>query len=81
MAHVDCSRWTTRLTASYLATTAALIAILGNTVPGRVWLVAGHLGLSASLLSLNGAWAPPFSGHFFFDLVHRVWSHDALRLS
>ena len=57
MAHVDCSRWTTRLTASYLATTAALIAMLGNTVPGRVWLVAGHLGLSASLLSLNGAWA------------------------
>ncbi len=53
MPPVDCARWTTTLTASYLAITAALIAILGSTVPGRVWLVAAHLTLSASLLILN----------------------------
>ena len=52
---VDCARWTTTLTASYLAITAALIATLGNTVPGRVWLVAMHLTLSGSLLLLNRA--------------------------
>jgi membrane-associated phospholipid phosphatase len=32
-----------------------LIAILGHTVPGRVWLVAVHLALSGSLLTLNRA--------------------------
>ena len=53
MPSVDFARWTTTLTASYLAITAALIAILGNTVPGRVWLVAAHLTLSGSLLMLN----------------------------
>ena len=55
MPPVDCARWTTTLTASYLAITAGLIAILGNTVPGRVWLVAVHLTLSGSLLILNRA--------------------------
>ena len=55
MPSVDCARWTTTLTASYLAMTAALIAILGTTVPGRVWLVAVHLTLSGSLLILNRA--------------------------
>jgi membrane-associated phospholipid phosphatase len=39
--------------ASYLAITAALIAILGDAVPGRIWLVAVHLTLAASLLTLN----------------------------
>jgi membrane-associated phospholipid phosphatase len=58
MPPVDCARWTTTLTASYLAISAALIAILGNTVPGRVWLVAVHLTLSGSLLSLNRARPP-----------------------
>ncbi len=58
MPPVDCPRWTTTLTASYLATTAALIAILGTTVPGRVWLVAVHLTLSGSLLVLNRARRP-----------------------
>jgi membrane-associated phospholipid phosphatase len=58
MPPVDCARWTTRLTASYLAITAALIAIVGKTVPGRVWLVALHLGLAGSLLILNRAGAP-----------------------
>ena len=53
MPPVDFARWTTTLTASYLAITAALIAILGNAVPGRVWLVAVHLTLAASLLILN----------------------------
>jgi membrane-associated phospholipid phosphatase len=43
------------LTASYLAITAALIAVLGNDVAGRVWLVAVHLALAASLLILNRA--------------------------
>ena len=43
------------MTASYLAVTAALIAILGDAVPGRGWLIAVHLTLSASLLSLNRA--------------------------
>ena len=43
------------LTASYLVITAALIAILGTTVPGRVWLVAAHLTLAGSLLILNRA--------------------------
>ena len=52
---VDCARWTTTLTASYLAITAALIAILGKSVPGRVWLVAVHLTLAGSLLILNRA--------------------------
>src|ERR671914_629234 len=55
MPPVDSARWTTTLTASYLAITAALIATLGNAVPGRVWLVAVHLTLSASLLFLNRA--------------------------
>jgi membrane-associated phospholipid phosphatase len=55
MPAVDFTRWTTTLTASYLAITAALIAILGAAVPGRVWLVAVHLALSVSLLILNRA--------------------------
>ena len=54
-AALDCSRWTTTLTASYLAITAALVAILGTNVPGRVWLIAVHLTLSGALLSLNRA--------------------------
>ena len=52
---VDVARWTTTLTASYLAITAALIAILGTTIPGRGWLVVVHLTLSGSLLILNRA--------------------------
>jgi len=55
MSSVDFARWTTTLTASYLAITAALIAIRGATVPGRIWLVAVHLTLSGSLLILNRA--------------------------
>ena len=55
MPPIDCARWTTTLTASYLAITAALIAILGQAVPGRVQLVAVHLTLSGSLLILNRA--------------------------
>ncbi len=51
----DFAHWTTTLTALYLAITAALIAILGNGIPGRVWLVAVHLTLSVSLLILNRA--------------------------
>ena len=38
--------------------TAALIAILGSTVPDHVWLVAAHLTLSGSLLILNHARPP-----------------------
>jgi len=41
------------LTASYLAITAALIAILGTGVPGRAWLVASHLAIAGSLLILR----------------------------
>ena len=55
MPPIDCARWTTTLTASYLAITAALIAILGNAVPGQVGLVAVHLTLSGLLLILNRA--------------------------
>jgi membrane-associated phospholipid phosphatase len=55
---VDCARWTTTLTASYLAVTAALMAILGNGVPGRGWLIAAHLTLGGSLLILNRARPP-----------------------
>ncbi len=55
MPPVDFARWTTTLTASYLAITAALIAFVGNTVPGRVWLVAGHVTLSGALLILDRA--------------------------
>jgi hypothetical protein len=55
MPPVDFARWTTTLTASYLAITAALIALLGDGVPGRVWLVAVHLMLFGSLLILNRA--------------------------
>jgi membrane-associated phospholipid phosphatase len=58
MPPVDCARWTTTLTASYLAITAGLIAILGNAVPGRVWLVGLHLMLSRLLLILNRARQP-----------------------
>ena len=58
MSSIDFARWTTTLTASYLAITAALIAILGTTVPGRVWLVAVHLALAGSLLILNRARRP-----------------------
>jgi hypothetical protein len=52
---VDCARWTTTLTASYLAITAALIATLGNSVPGGGWLIVAHLTLSGALLILNRA--------------------------
>jgi membrane-associated phospholipid phosphatase len=52
---VDCARWTTTLTASYLAITAGLMAIPGNGVPGRGWLIAVHLTLSVALLILNRA--------------------------
>jgi len=55
MRTVDYARWTTTLTVSYLAITAALIAILANTVPGRAWLVAVHVTLSGLLLILNRA--------------------------
>ena len=55
MRPVDCARWTTTLTASYLAITGGLIAILGKAVPGRVWLVAVHLTLCGALLILNRA--------------------------
>ena len=55
MPPADFARWTTTLMASYLAITAALIAILGNAVPGRVWLIAVHLTLSGSFLILNRA--------------------------
>ena len=55
MAPVDSARWTTLLTASYLATTAGLIAILGQAVPRRGWLVALHLTLAGALLMLNRA--------------------------
>jgi len=55
MPPVDCPRWTTTLTASYLALTGALITILGHSVPGRATLVVLHLTLAAALLSLNRA--------------------------
>ena len=58
MPSVDFARWTTTLTASYLAITAALIAVLGSTIPGRAWLVAVHLTLAVSLLLLNRARPP-----------------------
>ncbi len=55
MPPVDCPRWTTTLTASYLALTGALITILGHSVPGRASLAGLHLALAAALLSLNRA--------------------------
>ena len=55
MPPVDFARRTTTLTASYLAITAALLAVAGNAVPGRAWLVAGHLTLVGALLILNRA--------------------------
>ena len=55
MPSVDFPRWTTRLTASYLAITAAMIAIRGTAIPNRGWLVAVHVALCASLLMLNRA--------------------------
>jgi membrane-associated phospholipid phosphatase len=58
MAPAELARWTTSLTASYLAITAALIAVLGTAVPGRVWLIAAHLSLSGVLLILNRARPP-----------------------
>jgi membrane-associated phospholipid phosphatase len=50
---MECARWTTILMASYLALTAALITILGHSVPGRASLVVLHLTLAASLLILD----------------------------
>ena len=41
-----------------IAINAAVIAILGTAVPGRVWLIAVHLTLSGSLLLLNRARRP-----------------------
>ena len=55
MPPLDFARRTTTLTASYLAITAALIATVGNAVPGRAWLVAVHLTLFGALLILNRA--------------------------
>jgi hypothetical protein len=55
MPPVDFARRTTTLTASYLAITAALIAAVGNAVPGRAWLVAMHLTAVGALLILNRA--------------------------
>jgi membrane-associated phospholipid phosphatase len=55
MSPVEPARWTTTLTALYLAITAALIAILGYGVPGRAWLIAAHLTLCGALLILNRA--------------------------
>jgi membrane-associated phospholipid phosphatase len=52
---VDFARWTTSLTASYLAITALLIASFGSAVPARVQLDAAHLLLSGLLLILNRA--------------------------
>ena len=52
---VDFARATTTLTALYLAITAALIAMVGNAIPGRVWLVAVHVTLGGLLLLLNRA--------------------------
>ena len=55
MRPVDFARWTTALTALYLEITAALIAILGNAVPGPPRLIAVHLTLSALSLLLTCA--------------------------
>ena len=55
MSPIEPARWTTTLSASYLAITAALIAIPGHGVPGRVWLIAAHLMLCGALLFLNRA--------------------------
>jgi membrane-associated phospholipid phosphatase len=49
----DFARSTTTLTASYLVATGILIAMYGQTIPGRPWLVAVHLALAAALLSLR----------------------------
>jgi len=49
----DLARWTTTLTASYLVVTAALMASLGQSIPGRRWLVAIHLVLAGALFSLR----------------------------
>jgi membrane-associated phospholipid phosphatase len=55
----DFAHRTTTLTASYLAITGALIAILGHSVPGRLWLVAVHFTLCGLLLILNRARPSP----------------------
>jgi membrane-associated phospholipid phosphatase len=55
MSPIEPARWTATLTALYLAITAALIAILGYGVPGRVWLIAAHLTLCGAVLILNRA--------------------------
>jgi len=67
MAPADFARWTTSLTASYLAITAALMAVLGTAVPGRVWLIAAHLSLSGVLLILNRARPPAGIGRLVRD--------------
>jgi membrane-associated phospholipid phosphatase len=53
MQPLDFARWTVTLTASYLAITAALMAIVGDAVPGCAWLVAVHLATAALLQILN----------------------------
>jgi membrane-associated phospholipid phosphatase len=55
MRPVDCAHWTATLTASYVAITGVLIALLGGAVPRRAWLVAAHVTLSGLLVILSRA--------------------------
>jgi membrane-associated phospholipid phosphatase len=55
MSPTDFARTTTTLTVSYLAATATLVALFGQAVPGRGWLVAAHLALAITLLWLRTA--------------------------
>ncbi len=79
----DLARWTTTLTASYLLVTAALTAIAGQSIPGRLWLVATHVALAIALLSFSAApssatirlvrdWHPLFLFPFLFKEVESL---------
>jgi len=51
----DLARRTTTLTVSYFVVTGGLMATLGESIPGRWWLVATHLVVAIALLSLRTA--------------------------
>ena len=79
MRTTDVARTTTTLTVSYLMTTAVVMVLFGQGVPGRAWLVLAHLALAAALCALKTApgsaprlvrdWHPLFLFPFLYKEV------------
>jgi hypothetical protein len=49
MCPADFARTTTTLTMSYLTGTAALVALFGQQIQGRGWVVVAHLALAVAI--------------------------------